>query len=213
MIMYTVEREGWRFIIPFVLLGLGFIFLIEILWPLGVFFLLLAAAVTAFFRQPRIEQTFAPHQIVAPASGTVIDIREIEEPDFLKNRVQRVSIFMSILDEHINYAPLAGEVAYLSHQPGQFKQAFREEASLYNEAQKIGFRDGERSWMIKQIAGIVARRIVCRCQVGDRLRSGQKLGLIRFGSRVELFFPPTAVFTVKLGDKVKGGRTVMGEMV
>jgi phosphatidylserine decarboxylase len=210
--MYTIERDGWRFIVLFALLGLGFLFLVKVLWPLGILFLLLAAGTAGFFRQPRIEQTFAKGEIVAPASGKVIDIREIEETDFLKQKVRRVSIFMSILDKHINYAPLAGEVAYLAHQPGQFKQAFREEASENNEAEKIGFRDGEKSWTIKQIAGIVARRIVCRCRIGDRLRAGQKLGMIRFGSRVELFFPLSAVFTVSLGEKVKGGRTVMGKM-
>ena len=210
--MYTIEADGWKFIVPLAVIGLACLFLVKSLWPAGIFFLLLAAATACFFRQPRIDRTFAAGEIVAPASGTVIDIREIEENDFLKERVRRVSIFMSVLDEHINYAPLAGEVAYLAHQPGKFKQAFREEASEDNEAQKIGFRDGERSWMIKQIAGIVARRIVCRCRMGDRLRSGQKLGLIRFGSRVELFFPLSTVFTVRLGEKVKGGRTLMGRM-
>lgn len=210
--MYTIEREGWKFIIPFFLFGLGFLFLVKVLWPLGILFLLLAAVTAAFFRQPRIDANFAEGEIVAPASGTVIDIREIEENDFLQEKVRRVSIFMSVFDEHINYAPLAGEVAYLAHQPGKFKQAFREEASENNEAQKIGFRDGEGSWMIKQIAGIVARRIVCRCRIGDRLRAGQKLGMIRFGSRVELFFPLSAGFTVKPGDKVKGGRTIMGKV-
>ncbi len=210
--MYTIEADGWKFIIPLAVIGLACLFLVKSFWPAGILFLLLAAATACFFRQPRIEQTFAAGEIVAPASGTVIDIREIEENDFLQERVRRVSIFMSVLDEHINYAPLDGEVAYLAHQPGKFQQAFREEASESNEAQKIGFRDGERSWMIKQIAGIVARRIVCRCRMGDRLRSGQKLGMIRFGSRVELFFPLSAVFTVRLGEKVKGGRTIMGKM-
>lgn len=210
--MYTIEKDGWKFIALFILLGLGFLFLVKILWPLGALFLLLAAATAGFFRQPRIDRTFAEGEIVAPASGTLIDIREIEETDYLKEKVRRVSIFMSILDEHINYAPLAGEVAYLAHQPGRFKQAFREEASMNNEAQKIGFRDGGKTWLIKQIAGIVARRIVCRCRIGDRLRTGEKLGMIRFGSRVELFFPLSAVFTVNPGDKVKGGRTVMGKI-
>ncbi len=208
--MYTIEKEGWRFIGLFVLLGAGFIFLVPVVWTIGVLFLLLGAASAAFFRQPRIEETFSEGEIVSPASGKVIDIREIEETDFLQEKVRRVSIFMSVFDVHINYAPLAGEVAYLAHQPGKFRQAFREEASENNEAQKIGFRDGEKAWMIKQIAGTVARRIVCRCRIGDRLQAGQKLGLIRFGSRVELFFPLSAEFTVAPGAMVRGGRTVIG---
>ncbi len=210
--MYTIERDGWKFIAGFGLAGLVILLAAGGLWPLGVFLLLLAAAVAGFFRQPRIERTFQPGEIVAPASGTVIDIREIEENEFLRGRVRRFSIFMSVLDEHINYAPLAGEVAYLAHRPGRFKQAFREEASEKNEAQKIGFREGENAWMMKQIAGTVARRIVCRCRIGDRLGPGQKLGLIRFGSRVELFFPLSAEFTAAVGEKVKGGRTVIGKM-
>lgn len=208
--MYTIEKEGWRFILIFALLGAGFIIFLPVIWPVGVLFLLLAAASTGFFRESRIDQTFVPGEIIAPASGKVIDIRQIEEKDFLKEKVCRVSIFMSVFDEHINYAPLSGEVAYLSHRPGKFLQAFREEASENNEAQMIGFRDGEKTWMIQQIAGTIARRIVCRCRIGDQLASGQKLGLIRFGSRVELFFPLSAEFTVALGEKVRGGRTVMG---
>lgn len=208
--MYTIEKEGWRFIGFFALIGICLLLLVKILWPVGILFLFLAAISAGFFRQPRIEKTFAEGEIVAPASGKVIDIREIEERDFLKEKVRRISIFMSVFDEHINYAPRAGEVAYLAHQPGKFRQAFREEASENNESQKIGFRDGEKSWMIKQIAGTVARRIVCRCRISDRLRTGEKLGLIRFGSRVELFFPLSAEFTVALGEKVQGGRTVMG---
>lgn len=210
--MMTVEKDGLKFIGGFFLLGVVFLFIFWHLWPIGVLFLLLALASTLFFRETRVATEFDDSQIVAPASGKIIDIREIREPDFLKDQVIRISIFMSIFDEHINYAPVTGEVAYLSHQPGGFKKAYLDAASAGNEAQKIGFRNEKTSWMIKQIAGVVARRIVCRCRVGERLRAGKKLGLIRFGSRVELFFPLSTEFTVKPGEHVRGGRTVIGRL-
>ena len=208
----TVENDGLKFIGGFLLVGVVFLFIFWHLWPIGVFFLLLALCSTLFFRETQVATKFDDSQIVAPASGKIIDIREIREPDFLKDQVIRISIFMSIFDEHINYAPVTGEVAYRSHQPGGFKKAYLDDASAGNEAQKIGFRNEKISWMVKQIAGVVARRIICRCLVGERLRAGEKLGLIRFGSRVELFFPLSTEFTVKPGEHVRGGRTVIGRL-
>ncbi|MFH1038206.1 MAG: phosphatidylserine decarboxylase [PVC group bacterium] len=207
-----VEKDGLKFIGLFFVIGAVFLFIFWRLWPIGALFLLLALASALFFRESPVETTFDGPQIVAPASGTIIDIREVREPDFMGEMVRKISIFMSLFDEHINYAPAAGEVAYLSRQPGGFKKAYLESASEGNEAQKIGFRGDRCSWMMKQIAGVVARRIVCRCRVGDRLRAGEKLGLIRFGSRVELFFPLSASFTVSPGDRVRGGRTLIGKI-
>ena len=207
----TVEKDGFKFIIPAFLIGLAFLFITN-LWPVGLFLLLFAVAATLFFRQVHGDTDFDDSQIVAPASGTIIDIREAMEPDFLKDRVVKLSIFMSVLDEHINYAPVDGEVAYCEHQPGGFKKAYLDAASDGNEAQKIGFRNEKSTWAMKQIAGIVARRIVCRCRVGDHLRAGEKLGLIRFGSRVELFFPLGTEFTVTKGQHIQGGRTIIGRL-
>ncbi len=208
----TVEKEGLKFIGPFLVLAAVFLFIFWQLWPLGVLFLLLALAATLFFRESRIEGAFEDSLIVAPASGKIIEIREVREPDFLGETVRKISIFMSLFDEHVNYAPATGEVAFLSHRPGGFKKAYLDEASEGNEAQKIGFHGEGCSWMMKQIAGVIARRIVCRCRVGDRLRAGEKLGLIRFGSRVELFFPLSASFTVSPGEHVRGGRTIIGKI-
>jgi len=207
----TVEKDGFKIIIPAFLIGLILLFITN-LWPVGLFLLIFALASALFFREVHGDTNFDDTQIVAPASGKVIEIREVMEPDFIKERVIKLSIFMSIFDEHINYAPVDGEVAYLQHRPGGFKKAYLDAASDGNEAQNIGFRNEKSAWLMKQIAGVVARRIVCRCRVGDHLRAGEKLGLIRFGSRVELFFPLGTEFTVTKGQHIRGGRTIIGRL-
>ncbi|MDP8275266.1 MAG: hypothetical protein RAO92_02580, partial [Candidatus Euphemobacter frigidus] len=137
----TVESDGLKFIGLFFLIGVLFLFVFWRLWPIGVIFFLLTLSSTLFFRETHTETKFEDSQIVAPASGKIIDIREVLEPDFLKQKVKRISIFMTLFDEHINYAPATGEVVYLSHQPGGFKRAYLDEASISNEAQKIGFQN------------------------------------------------------------------------
>jgi phosphatidylserine decarboxylase len=210
--MITIEKDGLKFIGLCVLSGLVLLFLF---WPSAVLVFLLAVGVTLFFRETRPEAKIGNSQIVSPASGKIVDIRKIYEPDYLKKDALRVSIFMSLLDEHVNYTPITGEVAYLNHQPGGFRRAYLDEASQGNEAQKIGFRSDATPYLMKQIAGVVARRIVCRCRIGDDLKAGEKIGLIRFGSRVELFFPlPLSVrLDLKPGEKVRGGRTVIGTIL
>ncbi len=207
--MITIEKESFKFIAILVILAAISLFVFR---PAAVFFLVLAAGVMLFFRETKRDLTFTEPQIVSPASGKVIDICRVFEPDFLKTEVLKVSIFMSVLDEHINYAPIPGEVAFLSHRAGGFKRAYLGEAAEVNEAQKIGLRNGETACLVKQIAGVIARRIVCRCRLGDRLKAGEKFGMIRFGSRVDLFLPLTAELSLKVGDKVRGGRTVIGEI-
>jgi len=208
----TIEKDGFKFIIPAFLVVFIFLFIANF-WPIGIFLLLFAIAATLFFRQVHGDTEFDNTQIVAPASGKIIEIREVMEPDFIKDTVIKISIFMSVFDEHINYAPVAGEVAYLSHQPGGFKKAYLDAASDGNEAQNVGFRNENSAWMIKQIAGVIARRIVCRCRAGDHLQAGEKLGLIRFGSRVEMFFPVGTEFTVTMGEHIQGGRTIIGRLL
>jgi phosphatidylserine decarboxylase len=207
----TIEKDGFKFIIPAFLVGLIFLFIANF-WPIGIFLILFAIAETLFFRQVHADIRFDENDIVSPASGKIIEIREVMEPDYIKGQAIKISIFMSVFDEHINYAPATGEVAYIKHRPGGFKKAYLDEASDGNEAQNIGFRNENSAWMIKQIAGVIARRIVCRCRVGDHLQAGEKLGLIRFGSRVELFFPLGTEFTVTEGQHIRGGRTIIGRL-
>ena len=205
----TIEKEGLKFALPLLFAGVLLLFL---WWPLGAVICLLAVAAALFFRETLGEVSFSAGQIVSPASGRVIDIRETEEPEFLKAPARRLSIFMSVLDEHVNYAPIGGVVAYLKHRPGSFRRAFLDAASEANESTAIGLRGEKAPVLMRQVAGILARRIVCRCRPGERLAPGQKLGLIRFGSRVDLFLPREARLRVSLGEKVRGGRTILGEI-
>ena len=205
-----VEKDAFKF-----LAGLGtiaVIFFVLDFWPGALAALLLLVAVALFMRETIRDSNFPSDQIISPASGKIIEIKEVFEEEFVRERTRKISIFMSLLDEHINYAPITGTVAYLRHKPGGFKKAYLAEASAQNEAQYIGFRRGESSLLMKQIAGVVARRIICRCHIKDDLQAGDKLGLIRFGSRVELFLPLRMKIRVKEGGKVKGASTIIGSI-
>ena len=205
-----VEKDAFKF-----LAGLGVIavvFFVLDFWPGALIALLLLVAVALFMRETKREANFTSDQIVSPASGKIIEIEEVFEPEFVKEQTRKISIFMSLFDEHINYAPITGKVDYLRHKPGGFKKAYLKEASAQNEAQYIGFRQGDNRVLMKQIAGVVARRIICRCRLQNVFQAGVKLGLIRFGSRVELFLPLRMKIRVKPGDAVKGASTIIGSV-
>ncbi len=204
-----IDPDGIKFIAIFLAAAAVSLLLFP---PLSIIFVVLAAATTLFFRQTVFGGEFPPAALVAPACGKIVDIRELDEPEFIRGRALRVSIFMSLLDEHINYAPLEAEVVRLWHRPGSFKRADLEEASAANESQWIGLSAAGRRILMRQIAGKVARRIVCRLKEGDRVAPAQKIGLIRFGSRVELYLPPEVRLEVAVGRKVKGGVTVLGNL-
>lgn len=163
-----------------------------------------------FFRDPaRVAEEAGPEIILAPADGRVTDIELIEEPLFFNGPARRVSVFLSLFDVHVQRAPFAGQVTFLHYQPGGFAPAFLKDTHT-NEFNLIGFVTPRGLLAVKQITGILARRIVCWPQVGDSLERGERLGLIKFGSRVDLLLPPEAEITVKVGQKVYGGQTVLG---
>jgi len=164
-----------------------------------------------FFRDPDRKTPAGDNLIIAPADGTIIAIDEVEENEYFKDRVQRVSIFMSVFNVHVNRIPLAGEVEYLDYAKGRFKAAFAEDAPEVNERTVIGIRSSKGKLMFKQIAGLIARRIVYHIKTGDTVRSGERFGLIKYGSRVDLYFPLSVKLNVKMKDKVKSGTTIIGE--
>ncbi len=174
-----------------------------------------------FFRDPRRVPPEGERLIVSPADGTVVDIEEVDEPEFLGGRSERVGIFLSLFSVHINRAPLAGRVGYLKYRPGKFFAAFNERASAENESNIVGIETdldassgGKLKVAVKQISGVIARRIVCACREAEQLARGEKFGMIKFGSRTELYLPPGAAeLTVSVGDKVHAGRTVIGRVV
>lgn len=181
-------------------------------WIIGAaLWLLLAIWVVAFFRDPERAWARGDGLIVAPADGKVVSVLEVEEPAFLGGRAQRVSIFMNVFDCHVNRYPTGGTVAYRHYNPGEFGHAAAEKSSLANEQASVGLTTGPGKLLIRQIAGLVARRIVTDHQVGTVVQQGERLGMIRFGSRVDLFLPLGTRVLVHVGDTTRVGVTVVAE--
>jgi phosphatidylserine decarboxylase len=196
-----IVKDAWMFLVPLLIsgalaIGLG-------LPTLGILLLLPAAFVAFFFRNPRREIPSDPRLIVSPADGKVVKIERI-------GNVTRLSIFLSIFDVHVNRSPMAGRIDAIDYRRGKFRAAFKHEASVENERNTIMVSQGNLKLVFTQIAGIVARRIVCWKKVGDTVRKGELVGLIRFGSRVDILFPAGTMPTVKVGMRVYGGSTPIG---
>ena len=166
----------------------------------------------SFFRDPNRSAGASAHELVSPADGTVMDIQQVEPPTFLEGRAIRIGIFMSLLDVHVNRAPMAGTVRYVEHFAGKFRNARAELSTDENEHNLIGLQAAAgNKILVNQIAGIFARRIVCGVKAGDPVKQGQRLGMVKFGSRVELFVPAGDSPTVKarVGHRVKAGQDVL----
>lgn len=167
-----------------------------------------------FFRDPNPRVPAGPEMIVSPAHGKVDIIDEIEELEFVGGPCRRISIFLSVFDVHVQKAPAAGRIAFLRHKPGQFLNAMNRDSALRNENVLLGLesieKPGERLG-IRLIAGVIARRIVPWVAVGDEVARGERLSLIQFGSRVELYFPLAYRVRVGMGERVCGGETVIVE--
>lgn len=166
-----------------------------------------------FFRDPEREIPPGENVIVSPADGKVIKIAEVEENHYLHSRTILVSIFMSIFDVHVNRIPISGEIEYLNYNYGEFKPAYKEKSSEMNEQLMSGIKGNRCKILLNQIAGIVARRIVCYLKRGDMVKIGQRFGMIKYGSRVDLFIPLASRIYVQLNDRVKAGETIIGELL
>jgi len=204
-----IAREGWPFIIGavVVLAGLGF----AGLGVLAVIWLIVTLWVVAFFRDPQPSGPQDSRWLLAPADGKVVSIIETDEPAFFQDRALRVSIFMNVFDCHVNRYPLDGRVAYRHYNAGQFGHAGAEKASLRNEQASVGLDTPQGKVLVRQIAGLVARRIVTDHEVGTDVHQGERMGMIRFGSRVDLFLPPGTRTLVQVGTKTRAGVTVVAE--
>lgn len=179
--------------------------------------LLIWAYLLVFFRDPPRTIPQGADLLVSPADGVVTDITDLDTAEFLEQPAVRVGIFLSVIDVHVNRCPCAAEVAYLAYRRGEFLDARSTDATHRNEANAMGLvcpQWGGLKILVRQIAGLIARRIVCAVAVGDRLEAGRRYGMIKFGSRTELIVPKSAGFTpaVKVGDRVKGGSTVLGRV-
>lgn len=208
-----IAREGYPFVFVMLLLtivGLTLHWTVSLIPALALIFMLW------FFRDPeRVlpgEVRQDPRTVVAPADGRVMFVREVEEPRFIKGRAVMVSIFLSVFDVHINRAPIAGKVTYRDYVRGRFLAAWDESVGEVNERSYIGIQGRRFRVLVSQVAGLVARRIVTWPQVGDTLELGERFGLIRFGSCTQVWLPIGSEVLVKPGDRVQGGRTVLGRL-
>ncbi|HJW37910.1 MAG TPA: phosphatidylserine decarboxylase family protein [Candidatus Udaeobacter sp.] len=179
---------------------------------LSLFFLLLIFCTVAFFRDPERAVPADPNLIVAAADGTVMDIVETDENQVLKTKTRRVGIFLSIFDVHTNRAPIDGRVMYRQHRAGLCLDARRADCSEKNESMTWAFENPRVTIVVRQITGAIARRIVAWAQIGDELKKGERFGMIRFGSRTELYLPLNAEVLVKTGDHVLGGSTIIARL-
>jgi phosphatidylserine decarboxylase len=173
---------------------------------------ILALFILYFFRDPERRSPGIDGAIVSPADGRVTAIEEIDHPAFPGGRARRVSTFLSIFSVHVNRSPITGCVQAIEYRPGRFLNAMSERSATQNERNRLQLRNGSYGVVVDQIAGAIARRIVCQCQVGDYLQRGERIGLIRFGSRCDTYFPLEAELHVKRGMKVLGGETVLAIM-
>jgi phosphatidylserine decarboxylase len=210
-------REGLSFIIVSALVAAGAfgVALARRSWPLW----LLAFALTVialwvayFFRDPQRRGERGERLVIAPADGKVVMITEVDEPTFMKSRALRISIFMNVFNVHVNRYPVSGIVRLVERKPGRFLNAATEESSLANEQSSIGLETGSNHILVRQIAGLIARRIITDATEGDRVQQGDRMGLIRFGSRVDVFLPLSAKVRVKVGDITFSGVTVIADL-
>lgn len=182
------------------------------LWLAAFVLLLLALWVAYFFRDPERVGERGPSLIVSPADGKLIMITEVDEPSFIRGRAVRLSIFMNVFNVHVNRYPVNGKIGYVHYNKGKFFNAAAEKSSLENEQMSVGIEAPSYKVMVRQIAGLIARRIVTYSKVGQEVKQGDRMGIIRFGSRVDVFLPPGSTIRAKLGDATTAGVTVLGEL-
>lgn len=182
------------------------------LWLLGTVLFIIAGWVAWFFRDPARSGPRGDDVVIAPADGRVVLIREVNEPSFMQGPTTCVSIFMNIFSVHVNRYPVNGTVRFVEHKAGKFLNAITEQSSLENEQASVGIETRSGRLLVRQIAGLIARRIITDSVVGDRAAQGARFGLIQFGSRVDVFLPPQAALQVKLGDQTKAGATVIATL-
>ena len=210
-------HEGW----PFIGIGIGLVVVAFIaavhfrswpLWLVAILVTVLALWCAYFFRDPERTGPRGPNIVVAPADGKVLMITNVDEPRFIKGQATRISIFMNVFNVHVNRYPVDGRVDFVWYNKGKFFNAAAEKSSLENEQMSVGVTtpSGVRV-LTRQIAGLIARRIVTYSKVGDEAHQGDRFGIIRFGSRVDVFIPTTSVVKVKLGDITAAGTTVVAE--
>jgi phosphatidylserine decarboxylase len=205
-----VAKEGLRFIVPAT--GLAVVFGIVGLGGLAALFVVLAAALVFFFRDPDRVPPAGEHLLVSPADGEVLGVDPVETPPGLGGPATKLTIFLALYNVHLVRAPFAATVASAEYHPGRFLPAYKPEAGTHNESQTLVLKSGRLDAVLKMIVGVAARRIKCFVKAGEAVERGQKIGLMFFGSRVELTLPRGASVKIGLHDRVKAGETVIAEV-
>jgi phosphatidylserine decarboxylase len=213
----SVAREGWRFIaigfgIALAVAAVAWRYATVPLWLLAAVAFMLAIWVVYFFRDPERTGQRGEQLVVSPADGRIVQITEVDEPAFLRGRALRISIFMNVFNVHVNRYPVTGKVGYVHYNEGKFLNAASDKASLENEQMSVGIETSRGRVLVRQIAGLIARRIVNYAAVGDHADQGTRMGIIRFGSRVDVFMPPSTKVRARVGDFPVAGVTVLAEL-
>jgi phosphatidylserine decarboxylase len=212
----SVAREGLLFIAIGLAAAVGAVALawryatIPLWIAAGIMFVL-AIWVIYFFRDPERTGQRGEQYVVSPADGKIVQITEVEEPAFVHGRALRISIFMNVFNVHVNRYPVSGKVGYVHYNAGKFLNAASDKASLENEQMSVGIDSAHGRVLVRQIAGLIARRIVNYAAVGDEAEQGTRMGIIRFGSRVDVFVPPSSRVRVRVGDFPIAGVTILSE--
>ncbi len=204
----TLFEARWIFAVLLVLAALS---LLLTPW-LALLFLFLIGYTFAFFRDPERTVPNEPDAVVAAADGVVVEVAELAEKDVVRAMMRRVAIFLSVFDVHTNRAPIDGRIIYREHRAGLCLDARNPACSDKNESMTWAFENPRATLVVRQITGAIARRIVGWSQVGDTLRKGDRFGMIRFGSRTEIYLPLSATVVVKVGDRVAGGSSVIARL-
>ena len=182
------------------------------LWLLAFLLTLVTLWVAYFFRDPERQGERGERIVVSPADGKVMSVTEVDEPVYLHGRALRVSIFLNIFNVHVNRYPVGGVVEYVRYAPGKFFNASVDRASIENEQMSVGINTGQTRVLVRQIAGLIARRIETYSREGERVAQGDRMGLMRFGSRMDVFLPVGSPVRVRVGENVVAGVTVLAEL-
>lgn len=212
-----IERDGFPFIFGSLFLallfwGAGLVFDIPWTWVSAAIFGLFGVFCAFFFRSPKRSPQGSDADVISPADGLTLKVDTLDSYPGFSRSVKRISIFLSVFDVHVNWTPIAGEVTHVQYQPGAFRLAHVDKASDDNEHTEIGINSDYGPVVFKQIAGMIARRIVCRLSQGDFVARGEKFGMIKFGSRIDLFVPADSEILVEPRQRVRGGETVLARL-
>ena len=213
----SFAREGTPFIVIAAIVAAG-TFALALgrrswpLWLLAFVLMLLALWVAYFFRDPERSGQRGGEVVIAPADGRIVMITEVDEPAFLHGKALRISIFMNVFNVHVNRYPVSGTVRFVHKNPGKFLNAAVEKSSLENEQTSVGIERDSVRVLVRQIAGLIARRIVTYSREGEQVEQGQRMGIIRFGSRVDVFVPVDAEILARVGETTVAGTTVIAKL-